>query len=137
MSDGQYQLKRRREAQNQRSQTGLELDVHDYYNGSDRDVRSLSGGEAFIASLSLALGLADEIQASSGGIKLDSMFVDEGFGSLDDDTLEHAMAALSNLAQEQHLVGIISHVSSLQDRIDKQILVKKDRSGGSRAEIIV
>lgn len=135
MSDGQYLLKRRREASGKRSQSGLELDVHDCYNGSDRDVRSLSGGEAFLASLSLALGLSDEIQSSSGGIKLDSMFVDEGFGSLDDETLEHAMAALNNLAGQQ-LVGIISHVSTLQQRIEKQILVKKDRSGGSRAEII-
>ncbi len=137
MSGGQYELKRRREAENNRSQSGLDLDVIDHYNGTERSVKTLSGGEAFKASLSLALGLSDEIQASAGGVKLDTMFVDEGFGSLDDDSLDQAMRALSGLADGNRLVGIISHVGELKNRIDKQIIVTKDKSGGSKATIVV
>ncbi len=137
MTDGRYDLKRRTEAGNFRSQSGLELDVVDHYNGSERSVKSLSGGESFLASLSLALGLSDEIQSSAGGIQLDAMFVDEGFGSLDEESLQQAMKALSGLAEGSRLVGIISHVSELKERIDKQIVVTKRRSGGSTAEIVV
>ena len=136
MTDGQYELKRRREAANNRSKSGLDLDVIDHYNGSERSVKTLSGGESFKASLSLALGLADEIQSSAGGIKLDTMFVDEGFGSLDEQSLEQAIKALTSLADGERLVGIISHVSELKERIERQIIVKKDRSGGSFAEIV-
>ena len=137
MSSGQYELKRRREAENNRSQSGLDLDVIDHYNGSERAVNTLSGGEQFKASLSLALGLADEIQSSAGGVKLDTMFVDEGFGSLDDESLDQAMKALSGLADGNRLVGIISHVNELKNRIDKQIVVKKEGSKGSKATIVV
>ena len=136
MSGGQYELKRRKEAANNRSQSGLELDVIDHYNGTERSVKTLSGGESFKASLSLALGLSDEIQASAGGVKLDTMFVDEGFGSLDDESLDQAMRALSGLAEGNRLVGIISHVADLKNRIDRQIVVTKEKSGGSRAEIV-
>ncbi len=136
MSGGQYELKRRKEAENNRSQSGLELDVIDHYNGTERSVKTLSGGESFKASLSLALGLSDEIQSSAGGIKLDTMFVDEGFGSLDDESLAQAIKALSSLADGNRLVGIISHVSELKDRIEKQIVVKKEKSGGSNIVII-
>ncbi len=136
MSGGQYELKRRKEAENNRSRSGLELDVIDHYNGSERSVKTLSGGESFKASLSLALGLSDEIQSSSGGIKLDTMFVDEGFGSLDDESLTQAIKALSSLAEGNRLVGIISHVSELKDKIDKQIVVKKDKTGGSNITVI-
>lgn len=136
MSSGQYELKRRREAENNRSQSGLDLDVIDHYNGSERAVNTLSGGEQFKASLSLALGLADEIQSSAGGVKLDTMFVDEGFGSLDDESLDQAMKALSGLADGNRLVGIISHVNELKNRIDKQIVVKKEGSKGSKATIV-
>ena len=136
MSCGQYELKRRPQAENRQSQSGLELDVIDHYNDTVRDVRSLSGGESFIASLSLALGLSDEIASTSGGIRLDTMFVDEGFGSLDEQALEQAIKALAGLSEGNRLVGIISHVSELRTRIDKQIVVKKYRSGGSRAELI-
>lgn len=135
MSGGQYELKRRREAENNRSQSGLELDVVDHYNGSQRSVKTLSGGESFKASLSLALGLSDEIQASAGGIRLDTMFVDEGFGSLDEESLAQAMESLAGLADGNRLVGIISHVPELKQRIEKQILVRKDRSGGSFVEV--
>ncbi len=137
MSGGQYELRRRMEANNNRSQSGLELDVIDHYNGSLRSVNTLSGGESFKASLSLALGLADEIQSAAGGVQLDTMFVDEGFGSLDEDSLGQALRALSELSEGRRLVGIISHVGELKEKIDKQIVVKKDRAGGSRAEIIV
>ena len=137
MSGGQYELKRRREASGSRSQSGLELDVIDHYNGTERSVRTLSGGESFQASLSLALGLSDEVQSSAGGIRLDTMFVDEGFGSLDEESLQQAVRALSSLTEGNRLVGIISHVGELKEKIDRQILVKKDREGGSRVEILV
>ena len=137
MSQGQYELKRREEAENNKSQSGLDLDIIGHYNGTERSVKTLSGGETFKASLSLALGLSDEIQASAGGVKLDTMFVDEGFGSLDEESLDQAMRALSSLADGNRLVGIISHVSELKNRIDKQIVVKKEKNGGSKADIII
>jgi len=136
MSGGQYELIRRRDANGNRSQTGLELDVIDHYNGTQRSVKTLSGGESFKASLSLALGLSDEIQSSAGGIKLDSMFIDEGFGSLDDTSLSQAINALSNLSENNRLIGIISHVSALKERIDKQIVVTKEKDGSSKISII-
>ena len=135
MSGGQYDLLRRVEA-GLKGQVGLDLDVVDHWNGTIRGVETLSGGESFLASLALALGLADEIQSSAGGVQLDTMFVDEGFGSLDDEALQKAMQALSQLGEGRRLVGIISHVAGLKERIDRQIVVKKDRSGGSRAEVV-
>ena len=136
MTDGQYELKRCEIGEDGRSRCGLDLNVIDHYNGSERSVKSLSGGESFKASLSLALGLSDEIQASAGGIKLDTMFVDEGFGSLDSDSLNQAMTALSGLAEGDKLVGIISHVDALKSRIDKQIVITKEKTGGSKARIV-
>lgn len=135
MSAGQYELKRQQEADNQQSQSGLELNVIDHYNGSERSVRTLSGGEAFKASLSLALGLSDEIRSYAGGIRLDTMFVDEGFGSLDEESLSQAMNTLGSLAEGSRLVGIISHVSELKGRIDRQIMITKEKTGGSHAVI--
>lgn len=137
MSGGQYELKRRKEAENNRSQSGLELDVIDHYNGTERSVKTLSGGESFKASLSLALGLSDEIQSSAGGIRLDTMFVDEGFGSLDDESLSQAIRALLLLAEGNRLVGIISHVNELKERIDKQLIVRKEKTGGSNITVVV
>ena len=136
MTGGQYDLKRRRTAQNNQSQTGLELDVIDHYNGTERSVRTLSGGESFKASLALALGLSDEIQMSTG-IRLDTLFVDEGFGSLDPESLDQAYRTLAGLTEGNRLVGIISHVADLKEKIDSQIVVTKAKSGGSRAEIRV
>ena len=136
MTGGQYDLLRRKEAASKMGQSGLDLDVIDHYNGTTRSVKSLSGGESFKASLALALGLSDEIQSSAGGIQLDTMFIDEGFGSLDEDSLAQAMNALASLASSNKLIGIISHVGELKQKIDKQIIVKKDKTGGSRAEII-
>lgn len=135
MSDGQYELKRKESAESLRTNSGLDLNVVDHYNGGERDVRTLSGGESFQASLSLALGLSEEVQASAGGIQLDSMFIDEGFGTLDDDALQKAMDALIRLASGNRMVGIISHVAELRDRIDQQIIVRKDRTGGSSVEL--
>ena len=137
MSGGQYEMKRRQDAVNKRSQTGLEIDIIDHYNGSVRSVNTLSGGESFKASLSLALGLSDEIQASAGGIRLDTMFVDEGFGSLDDESLNQAMNSLKGLTEGNRLVGIISHVNELKERIDKQISVTKEREGGSKVKVVI
>ena len=137
MTGNQYELVRRKEGDNLNRQSGLDLDVIDYFNGSVRSVKSLSGGESFKAALSLALGLADEIQSSAGGIQLDSLFIDEGFGSLDQTSLDQAIRTLIDLAGNRRLVGIISHVSELKQRIDKQIIVKKDPSGGSRADIVL
>ncbi|MCC8128504.1 MAG: hypothetical protein LIO51_00975, partial [Clostridiales bacterium] len=137
MSDGQYELLRQRQAEDLRSQSGLELEVLDHYNATRRSVRTLSGGESFQASLALALGLSDEIQAAAGGIRLDTLFVDEGFGSLDEEALDKAVQALSELSEGNRLVGIISHVAELKERIDRRIVVTKARDGGSRAEIQV
>lgn len=135
MTGGQYELVRRKEADSLRSQSGLELDVLDHYNSTGRSVKTLSGGESFQASLCLALGLSDEIQESSGGIRLESMFVDEGFGSLDEESLEQALRVLQNLSEGNRLVGIISHVSELKERIDRKILVKKEKTGGSSLRV--
>ena len=127
MSVGQYELKRCTEEDN-RGKNGLGLNGIDHYNGTERSVKTLSGGESFQASLSLALGLSDEIQSMAGGIQLDAMFVDEGFGSLDEDALEQALKALLQLTEGNRLVGIISHVSELKDQIDKKIIVTKQRT---------
>lgn len=137
MSDGQYELKRSEDAENLKSQSGLELSVIDHYNGTTRSVKTLSGGESFLASLSLALGLSDEIQSSVGGVQIDTMFVDEGFGTLDADALEQAYSALASLTDGHRLVGIISHVDTLKEKISKQIVVTKGRTGGSTAEISI
>ena len=135
MTAGQYELKRCDFGENKGSQSGLDLSVIDHYNGSERSVKTLSGGESFKASLSLALGLSDEIHAKSGGIRIDTLFVDEGFGSLDEESLNQAMNALSSVTEGNRLVGIISHVEELKERIDKKIIVSKDRSNGSKIEI--
>ena len=137
MTDGQYELIRRRESGDGRMTIGLELDVIDHYNGSSRSVRTLSGGEGFKASLSLALGLSEMIQRQAGGIRLDTMFVDEGFGSLDEESLRTAMDTLATLSGTDRLVGVISHVGELKERIGKQIVVTKTRDGYSSARILL
>ena len=136
MTAGQYELERIG-AENQRSQSGLDLGVIDHYNGTRRSVKTLSGGESFKASLALALGLSDEVQSSAGGIRLDTLFLDEGFGSLDEESLELAIRVLSGLTEGDRLVGIISHVGALKDRIDRQVVVRKARTGGSTVELRV
>ena len=138
MTGGQYELVRKKDQDTRQGKVGLDLNVTDHYNGSQRSVKTLSGGESFMASLSLALGLSDEIQARAGGIQLDAMFVDEGFGSLDEEALNQAVKVLNGLAGGNRMVGIISHVAELKERIDRKIVVKKDRTGGgggSRIEV--
>lgn len=134
MTEAQYELKRKEEAGNNRAQSGLDLEVIDYYNGTRRDVKTLSGGEAFKASLSLALGLSDEIQSLAGGINLQTMFVDEGFGSLDEESLQKAIKTLTSLSENGRLIGIISHVNELKEKIDNQLIIRKDKSNGSYIE---
>lgn len=135
MTHGQYELKRRLEAENRSAKTGLDLDVVDHYTATERSVRTLSGGETFMASLSLALGLSDEIMSRAGGIKLDTLFVDEGFGSLSPDSLDAAIAALLSLEEGGRLVGIISHVGELKERIERQLVVTKNKNGQSSVKI--
>lgn len=136
MSGGQYELKRAVEAENKTSKSGLDLEIIDHFKACSRSVKTLSGGESFMASLSLALGLADEIQSAAGGIQLGTMFVDEGFGTLDEETLSKAVNVLIELSDGNKLVGIISHVAELKNRIDKQIIVTRDINDGSRAVVI-
>ena len=131
MTEGRYMLLHAQKASNKQSRTGLEVEVHDFYTGKSRSVRSLSGGEAFKASLCLALGLSDVIQAHAGGVRIDTMFIDEGFGSLDDHSREQAVEVLQKLSYGDRLVGIISHVSELKESIDKKIVVKKGSAGST------
>ena len=131
MTEGRYLLLHAQKAANKRSQAGLEVEVLDHYTGKARSVRSLSGGEAFKASLCLALGLSDVIQAHAGGVRIDAMFIDEGFGSLDDRSREQAVEVLQKLSYGDRLVGIISHVSELKETIDKKIIVKKGSAGST------
>lgn len=129
MSNQRYELRRKKQPVNLRSQAGLDLDILDHYTGKIRDVRSLSGGEAFLTSLSLALGLSDIVQQTSGGIELKAMFIDEGFGTLDGDTLDTAINTLNAMAGEGKLIGIISHVNELREKMEKQIWIEKGVNG--------
>lgn len=136
MSQSRYTLLRKQESADRRSKTGLEIEVFDAYTGKARPANFLSGGESFMASLSLALGLSDVVQQSTGGVQLDAMFIDEGFGSLDTEVLELAVRTLSEMAAAGRIIGIISHVGELRERIDKQIKVEKTTSG-SRISLAV
>ncbi len=131
MTHNRYLLQRRPVDRATRGQSGLELDVFDNFTGKAREAASLSGGESFMASLSLALGLSDVVQAHAGGIELDAMFVDEGFGSLDEESLHLALQTLSRLTGSGKLVGIISHVESLQDTIERRIVVRHGLTGST------
>lgn len=134
MINNQFELKRGKKTAGIR---GLDLFVHDFRTGRIRDVKTLSGGESFVTSLAMALGLADVVQGSSAGVRIDTLFIDEGFGSLDEDILEQAINVLAELSRSNCLVGIISHVGELKKRIDKQICVVKDKDGISHANIML
>lgn len=129
MSDGRFYLAGKDGGGEGNRRTGLDLDVMDNQTGRKRDVHTLSGGESFLASLSLALGFSDVVQSAAGGIRLDTLFIDEGFGTLDDETLSRAVGVLQSLADGNCLVGIISHVGALKQRIDRRIVIEKTASG--------
>lgn len=133
MSAGRYELSRRREAEDKRKNTGLDMDVFDNYTGACRPANTLSGGETFLASLSLALGLADVVQEYAGGIHLDAMFIDEGFGTLDAESLDLALKTLTTLQGKGRLIGIISHVAELEERIPAKLRITKTDCGSSAA----
>ena len=136
MSEGRYQLTRKLDQSNNRSAFGLDIELTDAYTGQKRSVNTFSGGEGFIASLSLALGLSEVVQNNAGGIQLDTLFIDEGFGSLNDEALEQAINVLTRLSGDGRLVGVISHVNELKERIDAQLLITKTENGSS-AEFVL
>lgn len=136
MSKGRYQLQRMATRSDKRTAGGLDLEVYDTYTGTTRSVATLSGGESFIASLSMALGLADVVQSYAGGVYLETIFVDEGFGSLDPESLDLALRALIDLQQGGRLVGIISHVPELKERIDARLEVVPGRNGSSARFVV-
>lgn len=129
LTDGVFTLRCKEEARDRVHQSGLDLDVLDRATGQWRDVSTLSGGESFLASLALALGLSDVVQAQSGAIRMDAMFIDEGFGTLDENALRNSLQVLSDLADGKRLIGIVSHVHDLEERIENQIIVSKTLKG--------
>lgn len=135
MTSGRFELLRKQKADDLRNNYALDLNVLDNYTGKPRDINSLSGGETFMASLALAFGLSDTIQMESGGLRIDTMFIDEGFGTLSADFLTAVIHTLTGLSAGDKLIGIISHVPELRENIDKQIIVRKKRSLGSTLEL--
>lgn len=131
MTNGRYEMFRQESVSDGRKKDNLEIDILDYYTGKKRSVKTLSGGESFKAALCLALGLSDVIQSYAGGIQIDVLFVDEGFGALDEESLAQAVDTLMSLAGEKQMIGIISHVTELKDRIEHQIIVKKRKEGSN------
>ena len=130
MSDGEFLLQcRDLNALGRQGEVGLDLDVYSLSTGQLRDVKTLSGGESFMAALAMALGMADIIQRTAGNVRMDAMFIDEGFGSLDEESRLRAVRILLELAGEHRLIGIISHVSELKEQIDKKLIVLKNESG--------
>lgn len=129
LANGMFKLRCKDEAKNKRSQVGLDLEVFDGNTNVWRDANTLSGGESFMASLSLALGLSDVVQSQTGNVRLESLFIDEGFGSLDEESLKQALELLNKLADGNKLIGIISHVSELNEKIDQKIIVTKNFNG--------
>lgn len=136
MTNERYEMRKIAKVIDQRTKNSLDLEVFDSYTGKCRPIRSLSGGESFKAALSLALGLADIIQQNSGGIEVDTLFIDEGFGSLDSESLEQALKALMQLTGNNKLIGLISHVNELKERIDEQIVIERDQRG-SKLKVVV
>jgi exonuclease SbcC len=131
MGEGRYRLQHSDGLAARGARSGLGLRVLDLWTGQTRDTATLSGGEAFMASLALALGLADAVREESGGFDLQTLFVDEGFGTLDDESLEQVMAVLDALREGGRAVGVVSHVAELRSRIPCQITVDKTESGST------
>ena len=136
MTDGQFSMVRKTEATDARSKMGLDIEILDSNTGKKRPASTLSGGENFLASLSLALGLSDEIGAENGGIRIDTLFIDEGFGTLSKEFLSNAITTIEKLSKEDRFVGLISHVDELKDAIEAKILITYDPSCGSSLEIV-
>ncbi len=136
MTDGRYQMKRSQKLERKNRQSGLDIEIYDYYSGMSRSIKTLSGGESFKASLAMALGLSDVVQSYAGGVRMDTMFIDEGFGTLDQESLDSAIACLSQLKESGRLVGIISHVQELKERIPTQLRVQVGQRG-SYTEFVV
>lgn len=131
MTDGRYELNRAEQVSDGRRKDNLEILVMDYYTGKKRSVKTLSGGETFKASLALALGMSDCIQAENGGLEVETLFIDEGFGALDEESLEQSCAVLQSLAGNNRMIGIISHVPELRERIENQIVIEKKNFGST------
>jgi DNA repair protein SbcC/Rad50 len=136
ISAGRYELVRVDEGSSRAERVGLTLEVIDRHTGQSRSTRSLSGGETFYTSLALALGLADVVKAEAGGVDLDTLFIDEGFGTLDSDTLDQVMAVIDDLRDRGRVVGIVSHVTDLKDRIPERIEVRKRTDGSSELRVV-
>ena len=136
MSSGRYQLRRSDDGESRRQRTGLTLTVIDRYTGEERSPRSLSGGETFYTSLALALGLADVVRAQAGGVDTDTLFIDEGFGSLDADTLDQVMGVIDDLRERGRVIGIVSHVTDLKDRVPERLEVHRLPDGSSAVKVV-
>jgi exonuclease SbcC len=136
MSSGRYELKRTDEGGTRRERAGLTLAVTDRHTGTDRSPASLSGGETFYTSLALALGLADVVKAEAGGVDLDTLFIDEGFGSLDAATLDEVMAVIDDLRDRGRVIGIVSHVPDLKDRVPERLEVRRLPDGSSGTKVV-
>ena len=129
MCSSDLKMRRVKEVSDGRSKDNLEIEVMDYYTGKYRSVKTLSGGESFKVSLSLALGMSDVVQSRSGGCRVEALFIDEGFGSLDSESLEQACVTLQSLVEKNRLIGIISHVPELAEKIGDQIQIRKTNAG--------
>ncbi|MBO0818550.1 MAG: SMC family ATPase, partial [Actinobacteria bacterium] len=136
MSSGRYELKRTDEAASRRARSGLTLAVIDRHTGDERSPASLSGGESFYTSLALALGLADVVRAEAGGVELDTLFIDEGFGTLDSDTLDQVMAVIDDLRDRGRVVGIVSHLADLKERVPERLEVRRLPDGSSAVRVV-
>jgi exonuclease SbcC len=136
MSCGRYELKRIDEGETRRQRGGLTLSVLDRHTGEERSPRSLSGGETFYTSLALALGLADVVKAEAGGVDLDTLFIDEGFGSLDSQTLDQVLGVIDELRDRGRVVGIVSHLADLKDRVAERLEVRRIADGSSAVRVV-
>jgi exonuclease SbcC len=136
MSAGRYELRRSDEAASRRQRTGLTLSVIDRHTGEERSPQSLSGGETFYTSLALALGLADVVKAEAGGVDTDTLFIDEGFGSLDAETLDQVLGVIDELRDRGRAVGIVSHVTDLKDRVAERLEVRRLPDGSSALQVV-